>query len=89
MSEKIYPKGINFFNKRDNAPEFVKGSIVITPKQLIDWMTENKQLMKDSEKYGKQFVFQVTDKGLSVDTWKPSEKKEEAKPTNKSNDTNW
>lgn len=72
-NENIYPKGITFFNKRENAPDFVKGSIVISPTELINWMKENKHLLKNSEKYGQQFVFTATDNGLKVDTWKPNQ----------------
>jgi hypothetical protein len=73
MSEtKNYPKGIAFFAPRENAPQWVKGSILINPNELVKWMEGNKQLLVDSEKYGKQYKLQVTDKGVQVDTWKPS-----------------
>jgi hypothetical protein len=76
MSEtKIYPKGIAFFAPRENAPTWVKGSILINPNELVKWMEGNKQLLIESEKYGKQYKLQVTDKGLQVDTWKPAERK--------------
>jgi hypothetical protein len=76
MSEtKIYPKGIAFFAPRENAPTWVKGSILINPNELVKWMEGNKQLLVESEKYGKQYKLQVTDKGLQVDTWKPTERK--------------
>jgi hypothetical protein len=73
MSEtKIYPKGIAFFAPRENAPTWVKGSIIITPNDLFKWLKENESLLIESEKYGKQIKLQVTDKGLQVDTWKPT-----------------
>jgi hypothetical protein len=73
MSEKKeYPKGISFFAPRENAPQWVKGSILINPNELVKWMEGNKQLLIESEKYGKQYKLQVTDKGLQVDTWKPT-----------------
>jgi hypothetical protein len=78
MSEtKIYPKGIAFFAPRENAPQWVKGSILINPNELVKWMEGNKELLVESEKYGKQYKLQVTDKGLQVDTWKPEEKPKE------------
>jgi hypothetical protein len=80
MSEtKIYPKGIAFFAPRENAPTWVKGSIIITPNDLFKWLKENESLLIESEKYGKQIKLQVTDKGLQVDTWKPSQEKKESK----------
>jgi hypothetical protein len=72
MSEKKeYPKGITFFAPRENAPQWVKGSIIISPEDLIKWLQENKHLTVDTQKYGKQYKLQVTEKGLQVDTWKP------------------
>ena len=80
MSEtKIYPKGIAFFAPRENAPQWVLGSVIISPDELTKWMEGNKQLLVESEKYGKQYKLQVTDKGLQVDTWKPSQEKKESK----------
>lgn len=66
---KIYPKGITFFPKKENAPTWVVGTIIITPAQLEQWVRENASILTDSEKYGKQLKLQVTDKGLQVDTW--------------------
>jgi hypothetical protein len=75
MSEntKIYPKGISFFNPRQNAPSWVKGSVIITPNELFKWLKENESLLIENEKYGKQIKFQVTEKGMQVDTWQPTE----------------
>ena len=76
---KIYPKGISFFPPKENAPSWVKGSLIITPRQLVEWLKENESVLADSEKYGKQLRLQVTDKGVQVDTWKPTESKPERK----------
>ena len=70
---KIYPKGISFFPPKENAPTWVKGSLIITPRPLIEWLKENESVLVESEKYGKQLRLQVTDKGVQVDTWKPKE----------------
>lgn len=72
---KIYPKGISYFAPRQGAPEFVKGDIILNMDELISWMKCNEQLSTTHEKYGKQFKLQVTDKGLSVNTWKQTESK--------------
>lgn len=76
MSNNIYPKGITFFPPRQNAPEWVKGTIIVTPNDLYKWIKENEALLVESEKYGKQITFQATDKGLKVDTYKPKPKEE-------------
>ena len=73
MSEtKIFPKGITFFAPRENAPTWVKGSVIVNANEFFAWMQANKDLLVESEKYGKQFKFIVTDKGMQVDTWKPT-----------------
>ena len=80
---KIYPKGISFFPPKENAPSWVKGSLIITPRQLVEWLKENESVLVENEKYGKQLRLQVTDKGVQVDTWKPNV---EPKPRNEPND---
>ena len=75
---KIFPKGISFFPPKENAPTWVKGSLIITPRQLVEWLKENESVLVENEKYGKQLRLQVTDKGVQVDTWKLTESK---KPT--------
>ena len=69
---KIYPKGISYFAPKENAPTWVKGSLIITPRQLVEWLKENESVLVENEKYGKQLRLQVTDKGVQVDTWKPT-----------------
>lgn len=82
MSEKIYPKGIITFLKNEKQPDFVLGSMVITPNDLFTWLKENESLL--TEYNGKkQMKFQVLngDKGIYfvVDTFKPTVKTETAK----------
>jgi len=71
---KIYPKGIMCFEKHKNAPDFVLGSMVITPNQLMAWLRENEGLLTEY-KGEKQLRLQVLNgnKGmyLAVDTYKP------------------
>jgi len=50
-----FPKGIIAFNPHEKAPDFVVASIIITPKELGEWLKgEGAQYYKDTEKYGKQ-----------------------------------
>jgi hypothetical protein len=71
---KIYPKGIMTFQKNEKQPDFVLGSMVITPNQLMAWLRENEALMTEY-KGEKQLRLQVLNgnKGmyLAVDTYKP------------------
>jgi len=74
MSETIYPKGIRVFKPHDNAPDFVKGTVIITMNELFTFCKENENLL--SEYNGnKQLKCQLLngDKGMymTVDTWKP------------------
>jgi len=86
MAEKkeiIYPKGLRTFDKNENAPDFVLGSLIVTPRELTDWITENSQYLSDY-KGAKQLKLNMLkgDKGVyfTVDTWKAnSEAKAEPK----------
>ena len=81
MAEKIYPAGIRSFKKKDNQPDFVIGTVVITLNELVKFCKEKPELL--SEYNGeKQLVLQHLsgNKGpyFVVDTYKPKEKEEES-----------
>jgi len=73
---KVYPKGLRTFKKNDNAPEFVLGSLIITPADLAQWVAENPQYLTDYNG-SKQLKLQILngDKGIyfTVDTYKKKE----------------
>lgn len=77
MATAIYPEGIRVFSPREKSPDFVKGSIVITPNQLVAWLKANPDYLKDY-KGEKQLRLQILDgkKGLyvAVDTYEAKEK---------------
>ena len=57
MSEK-FVSGVRMFDRRENQPDFVLGSLVITPDDIMDWVKQNPD--KVSEYNGKRQVkFQV------------------------------
>ena len=70
---KIYPKGLRTFPKNENAPEFVLGTLIITPNDLITWIKENESLLTDYNG-SKQLKLQMLkgNKGIYfvVDTYK-------------------
>lgn len=73
-TEKVYPKGIIAFKPNEKAPSFVKGSVLVTPSDLIEWLKENDSYMTDYK--GKlQLKLQLleNEKGLYfvVDTYSP------------------
>lgn len=47
MAEKIFPEGVRIFNPRAGSPNYVKGSIVITPNALVAWLKKNPELLKE------------------------------------------
>lgn len=73
-NEKVMVDGIRVFNKHQNAPDFVKASIVITPDDLLTFCTANDALM--SEYQGKkQLRLQLLESQagklyMAVDTYK-------------------
>ena len=74
--DKKYPKGIRVFGPKENAPTFVKGQIIITPKEFLDWIKENADLLTDykGEKQIRLSLLERKDgQGLNlvVDTYKP------------------
>jgi hypothetical protein len=74
MADQILPKGIRLFNKHQNAPEFVIGTMVITPNDLVAWLKEQPELMTEYNG-AKQIRLQILkskDGNLycSVDTYK-------------------
>ena len=41
MSETIYAKGIRIFPKNENAPDFVKGTMIISLNELVKFCKES------------------------------------------------
>jgi hypothetical protein len=56
--QKKYADGFRWFDRKDNQPDFVLGSISVTPAKLLEWVNANPELT--SEYQGdKQVWFQV------------------------------
>lgn len=81
MAEKIYVEGFRGFKPNEKAPDFVLGTLIVTPKEFIDFLN-NKCSKHFTEYNGKQQIkFQVLrskDGGLTfvVDTYKQEQKQE-------------
>jgi len=75
---KVYPKGLRFFPAREGAPSFVKGTLIVTPRELTEWLKSEPQHLTDYNDQ-KQLKLQLLegDKGLyaTVDTYKPKQEK--------------
>jgi hypothetical protein len=78
---KTFPEGIRCFKKHDKAPDFVLGTMVVTPNQLVTWLKSNSNLLTDY-KGEKQLRLQILSGKdgpyVCVDTYKPKEKVEDS-----------
>lgn len=43
----VFADGVSAFNPHDNAPDFVKGTIVIAPRKLTEWLKANPDYMSE------------------------------------------
>lgn len=78
MADKVFANGLRFFPKHEKAPDWVLGTLVITPNDLVTWLKDNPQYLTDY-KGAKQLKIQIAKSqngGIngSVDTWKPDGK---------------
>ena len=82
MADKIFVNGLRIQKPRDNAPDFVKASLVINPTKLIAWLKENDQYLTEG-KEGLELRTQIKESKqnklyASVDTFKPKPQAEAA-----------
>lgn len=74
---KIFVTGVRFFDKHPNAPDFVIGSMVITPNDLFQWLQQNPTAL--TQYNGKQQVklsikrSQAGQVYCELDTFKPQQ----------------
>lgn len=71
----IFVEGLNVFTPNENAPDFVKASMVINKEKFITWLQTNGQYLSDG-KYGTELRLQIKESKqgklyASVDTYKP------------------
>ncbi len=76
MADQILPKGLRFFPKGQNAPDFVLGTMVITMNDLFAFCKENETLVTEYNG-AKQLKLQLlkSKEGklyAAVDTFKPT-----------------
>jgi len=77
QQQKIFVTGIRFFDKHPNAPDFVIGSLVITPNDLFQWLQQNPQAM--TQYNGKSQIklsVKRSQQGAvycELDTWQPQQ----------------
>ena len=75
MADQILPKGLRMFNKHEKAPDFVIGTLVVTPDDLNAFCIDNETLMTEynGSKQLKVQILRSKDGELycAVDTYKP------------------
>ena len=76
MADIKFAAGVFFNEPRENAPDYVLGSISIRPREFVDWLREQDpddkgyiRLAVKRSKAGKAYV--------ALDTWKPAEREVE------------
>lgn len=76
--EKVYADGLMTFPKNEKAPDFVLGTLIITPNKLHQWMKDNPQYVTEykGEKQLKLTLLQGQGKvNIQVDTYQPKQQK--------------
>lgn len=73
MTEKKFAEGFYFNKKRDQAPEFVLGSVSLIPDKFIAWLGAQE---KDDKGYVRLSILQSREGKIyaEVDTWRPTAK---------------
>lgn len=56
----VYAKGLFLGAPHEKAPKFIIADLIISPNVFFEWLKENKDLLTESEKYGKQLKLQIT-----------------------------
>lgn len=78
MADQILPEGLRFFPKHANAPDFVVGTLIITPNDLFAWLKSKPELLTEYDGK-KQLKLQLLNSKAgklyaAVDTFKPEPK---------------
>lgn len=53
-TDPMWKHGINYYAPHENAPEFVKGQIVISRDQFLEWLTQQKDTVRLDVKESKE-----------------------------------
>ena len=86
-NEKVYPKGIRVFKPRDGAPEWVLGTVLVTPHELQQWIADNAQYMTDYQGNPQLKLDLLKGKDgpyVAVNTYKPQSSTAAAEPVDPS-----
>ena len=76
----VFVDGLNIFRPSENAPEWVKADMVINPTQLVKWLEQNDQYLREGKR-GLELRLQIKQSAqgklyASVDTYQPKLKEQ-------------
>ena len=76
----VFVDGLNIYTPSENAPEWVKADMVINPTQLVKWLEQNDQYLREGKR-GLELRLQIKQSAqgklyASVDTYQPKLKEE-------------
>ena len=76
----IFVDGLNIYTPSENAPDWVKADMVINPTQLVKWLEQNDQYLREGKR-GLELRLQIKQSAqgklyASVDTYQPKLKEE-------------
>lgn len=87
MANAIFPAGIRCFKKGDNSPDFVMANIIISPRELFDWLKGDgaQYLTTYNEKKQLKLTLMNGENGpyVKVDTFVPKKKDPTPDPSSK------
>jgi|DEB0MinimDraft_6_1074348.scaffolds.fasta_scaffold12161_8 cytochrome c-type biogenesis protein CcmE len=71
----VFVDGLNVFQPNENAPDWIKADMVINPTQLVKWLEQNDQHLREGKR-GLELRLQIKKSAqgklyASVDTFKP------------------
>ena len=76
----VFVDGLNVFTPNENAPEWIKADMVINPTQLVKWLEQNDQYLREGKR-GLELRLQIKKSAqgklyAAVDTYQPKLKEE-------------
>lgn len=76
----IFVDGLNVFTPNENAPDWIKADMVINPTQLVKWLEQNDQHLREGKR-GLELRLQIKKSAqgklyAAVDTYQPKLKEE-------------
>ena len=74
--EMVFAQGITIFKPREGSPDYVKGTVIVSLENLIEWCENNDQYLTTHSTYGSQLKLEIKESQggmlyFQVNTYKP------------------